>query len=592
MKRRKLLWKVYPYYFAVIVASLILTAFYAAREMRHLYLREVTTTLEVRAHLISKQIKPLLQSEDLAALQKSCGQLGVLSGTRITVIGTDGVVLGDSDKDPRSMENHGSRPEIRQALAGNVGVRTRFSNTLQRTMMYVSIPVKSEGQILGVLRTSLPVSEVEQTFGPLYQSIATGGLIVLAFAIVISLFMFRRITNPLRQLQVGTGRFAQGDLRSKLPVPDTEEIAELAESMNRMAEQLDERIQTVVRQRNERDAILSSMSEGVLALDAGERIVSLNRAAADYLGLSVSESVGRSIHEAARITALHDFVARTVSSNEMVEAEIILSADNERCLQAHGTALTDDSGNRLGVVMVFNDITRLKRLEAIRRDFVANVSHELKTPVTAIMGSVETLLSSSHYVSDDDGQRFLLMISKHSDRLKTLIEDLLSLARLENEFDGGTISRCRGNVSSVLESSIEACQEIAVRNQVKVECTCDPELEEEFNYTQLVQAVTNLIDNAIRYSDMKATVSVTGELSGNELVVSVCDNGCGIDARHLPRLFERFYRVDVGRSREAGGTGLGLAIVKHVAIGHGGRVTVNSTPGKGSTFRIHLPSLV
>jgi two-component system phosphate regulon sensor histidine kinase PhoR len=496
------------------------------------------------------------------------------------------VVLGDSDKDPSLMENHGARSEIAAAYRGQVGTETRFSNTLQTTMMYVAIPVEIRGKIVGVVRTSYPVTAVEQALNTLYNRLIISGLIITALATLISLVVFRRLTRPLRDLQEGARRFAEGQLKSKLPTPDTEEIAALAESMNQMAANLDSRIDTITKQRNEREAILTSMSEGVLALDAGGNIVGLNKAAARFFEIDLEQVRGKVIHEVVRIADLHVLVEKSISGPGKAEMEITLPGETERCFQVHGTALTDATNNRVGVVLVFNDITRLKKLETIRQDFVANVSHELKTPITAITGSVETLLDGA-IDNPEDHRRFLKMIARHADRLNTLVEDLLSLARLESEVERREVRLTRHNVAEILKSSVLAYQEDSIEHHVKV--TCDPGLEADFNRTQLEQAVTNLIDNAIKYSDPGTTVSVKADVVDDEIVISVRDRGCGIESRHLPRLFERFYRIDKARSRQAGGTGLGLAIVKHVALAHRGRVSVDSRPGEGSTFRIHLP---
>ncbi|MCK4857270.1 MAG: PAS domain-containing protein [candidate division Zixibacteria bacterium] len=588
MKRRKLLWKVYPYYFIIIVISLVLTALYASHEIHRTYVDEITRTLEVRARLVDRQLRHLLLESDTTVLDRQCKELGRLSNTRITVVDADGVVLGDSDEDPQSMENHGNRPEIMRAYTGEVGVETRFSNTLQRTMMYVAVPVEENGEIVGVVRTSYAVTTVKQTLGALYGKFVVSGIIITIIATIVSLVVFRQLTRPLKELQEGAERFARGDLALKLPVPDTEEIAALAKSMNRMAAELDARIRTIVQERNERETILASMSEGILALDTHEKIVTLNRMAADFLGLHLEQAPGKLIHEVVRIADLHDFIEKCFSSHNVVEMEITLPGKTERCLQVRGTVLNDVSGNCAGVVLVFSDITRMKKLENIRRDFVANVSHELKTPITAITASVETLL-------DDDGdsqqnnRRFLEMIARHADRLNSLVEDLLSLARLEAESERGDVNLTRNRLTDILESSVQACREQSIHYNTTITLTCGSDLEANLNPVQLEQAVTNLIDNAIKYSDAGATVSVDASISGDEIIISVQDQGCGIEEKHLPRLFERFYQVDKARSRKAGGTGLGLAIVKHVALAHGGRVSVDSSPGVGSAFRIHIP---
>jgi len=590
MKQRPLFWKVYPYYFFVIFISLLLVALYGAREMKTLYISQVTSTLEARARVAGRLLKPLLHTNETAPLDQECKEIAKVSSTRITVVDARGLVLGDSHEDPLLMENHGTRPEIVLAYGGEVGVKTRYSNTRQANMMYVAIPVKQDNEVIAVVRVAVPVSEVENVLTSFYRNIAIGGAIIVVLAALVSMAVLRRLTDSLRELRNGAGRFAAGDLDSRLPSSTTEEIADLSESMNKMAEQLDVRIKTIAQQRNEREAILSSMSEGVVALDADEKIVSLNRVAAGFLGLDIAESRGKAFYEMVRIPSLLEFVERAMRSSNITEIEVTMPGASAKYFQARAAALKDSSGEKVGVVVVFNDITRLKRLESIRRDFVANVSHELRTPITAITGSVETLLDGA-MDNSDDSQRFLEMIARHSDRLNRLIKDLLSLAQIESETEQVGAGLTRGRVGDVIASSVMACQEKSRQHQVDVSYSCDPNLEANISRGQLEQAITNLIDNAIKHSDRGSTVDVEATSPGDEIVISVQDKGVGIAKEHLPRLFERFYRVDEARSRDAGGTGLGLAIVKHVAVAHRGRVSVDSLPGKGSTFRIHLPRI-
>jgi two-component system, OmpR family, phosphate regulon sensor histidine kinase PhoR len=588
MKRRTLFWKIYPYYFIIIVVSLYLTALYASREIRNIYIDETARTLRTRAKLAEEQIRPNLVDGNIDEINRICREIGKLTDTRITIIAPDGLVLGDSDEDPNQMENHGKRPEIVQAYAGKRGLSTRYSNTLQKNMMYVALPIADNGTIIGVIRTSLPVSEIDETVSSFYTKVLISGVIILLLAAIFSVFIFHRLTRPIRELQQGAVKFAKGQLDTRLPVTNTEEIAVLAESMNHMAEQLDNRIRTIIEQRNERETILSSMSEGVLALDNNDNIVTLNRAAAELLQIDSEEAINRSVHEVIRVADLHDFTGRIGENMEMAEMEITLPGLREQFIQVHGTALKNSAGRRIGLVMVLNDITRLKKLENIRRDFVANVSHELKTPITAIIGSAETLLEGAPD-NPEDYRRFLEMIARHADRLNILVEDLLSLTRLESESIGGSLKKSREKIVSVIDAAVQACQEKIETKNINIEITCEDSLEADINSFQLEQAIINLIDNAIKYSDSGSLVSIMAAPESENVLISVTDNGCGIEARHLPRLFERFYRVDKARSRDIGGTGLGLAIVKHVALAHGGKVSVDSIPGHGSIFCIYIP---
>ncbi len=590
MRRRPIFWAVYPYFFFILFISLVLAALYGAHEMRTLYIDQLTSTLEARARIAARLLTPLLHSNDATQLGLECREVAEASNTRITVVDARGLVLGDSHEDPLSMGNHGTRPEIVQAYQGDVGIKTRYSNTLQTDMMYVAIGVWENNQIIAVVRVAVPISAVESVLTSFYRNVAIGGVIIAVLAALVSMAVLRRLTIPLRELRDGAGRFADGDLDTRLTAATTEEIADVSESMNRMVRQLDTRIKTIAQQSNEREAILSSMSEGVLALDADEKIVLLNRVAADFLSLDIENSRGKAIYEMVRVPALTDLVEKALDSSTATEMELMIPGKSEQCFQARAAALVDATGQKSGVVVVFNDISRLKRLESMRRDFVANVSHELRTPITAITGSVETLLDGA-MDNVNDRQSFLEMIARHADRLNRLIEDLLSLARIESEAEQTEIKLTSGRVCDLVDSSVMSCQEYSRANQVQVSSSCDPGLEVNMHRSRLEQALTNLIDNAVKYSEAGSAVAVKAVVVGDEIVISVEDNGVGIARKHLPRLFERFYRADEARSRDKGGTGLGLAIVKHVVAAHRGRVTVDSIPGRGSTFRIHLPRM-
>ncbi len=355
-----------------------------------------------------------------------------------------------------------------------------------------------------------------------------------------------------------------------------------------MAVELREHIDTVMRQRNEIEAVLSSMVEGVIAVDMEERVISMNHAAARMFRCDLAEVQGRSIQEVVRNTVLQQFVKNALSSQEAVEKEIVLSSDIDRFLNGHGTLLRDAEGKQIGALIVLNDVTRLLRLEKIRREFVANVSHEIKTPITAIKGFVETLRDGA-VENHEDAERFLEIIGKHVDRLEVIIEDLLSLSRIEQEAEREKVVLDEGRLKDVLETAIQVCEAGAIAKKIGVELSCAEEIVAKLDPQLLEQAIVNLIDNAIKYSNDGGTVRVEALQRESETIISVRDQGCGIEKEHLPRLFERFYRVDKARSRQLGGTGLGLAIVKHIAQAHGGRVAVESIPGKGSTFSIHLP---
>jgi len=344
----------------------------------------------------------------------------------------------------------------------------------------------------------------------------------------------------------------------------------------------------VIRQRNEIGAMFSSMIEGVIALDMEEHVISMNQAAARILGCKLSEAHGRSIQEVVRNTSLHEFVRETISAHKSIEKDIPITSDGEGLVNGRGTMLRDAEGKQIGALIVLNNVTRLRRLENIRRDFVSNVSHEIKTPVTAIKGFVETLRDGA-VTNPEDAERFLKIIEKHVDRLEAIIKDLLNLSKIEQESEKEGIALAESRISKILQRALQVCHMGAADKEINIEITCADSIVAKIDPSLIEQAVVNLLDNAIKYSDVGGIVRVEAAQEEGEVIIALQDQGCGIDKKHLPRLFERFYRVDKARSRQLGGTGLGLAIVKHIVQAHGGKVSVESTLGKGSTFTIHLP---
>ncbi len=590
MTRRPLLWQLFPSYVVIIALSLAAVTWYATSSLREFHRDEVARELEARARVLERQAEKFLAPESAAALEALCKDLGKRSATRITVMLPSGRVVGDSDEDPVKMENHATptRPEMTAALRGETGTSIRHSATLDKNMMYLAVPIKREGAVVGVVRTSLPVTAIEEALEGVHRRLALAGLAVGIVAAAFSLWISRRVSKPLAAMREEAERFARGELDARVEVPNTEELAALAEALNQMGAQLGERLSRIQCQRNEQEAILASMVEGVLAVDAQERVISINRAATRMLDVELAAPEGRSIQEVVRNTALQGFVARALAQGGPTEGEAVLQGDGEVTLQLCGAPLRDATGRQIGAVIVLNNITRLRRLEGVRRDFVANVSHELKTPITSIKGFVETLLEGA-LRKPADAERFLGIIAKQSDRLNAIIEDLLLLSRLEegNGKPSITLEDCK--LRDVLAAAVQVCCVQAEEKNIAVQVTCPEDLTARVGAPLLEQAVVNLVDNALKYSEAGQPVEVKAEQTASETLITVADRGCGIEKQHLPRLFERFYRVDKARSRKLGGTGLGLAIVKHIAQAHGGCVAVESTPGQGSAFTLHLP---
>jgi two-component system, OmpR family, phosphate regulon sensor histidine kinase PhoR len=589
MTRLKLVWRLFPAFILIAVICLAAGTWYTASSWRTFYLQETALDLENRARLVASYLEDVLPVPDEARVNELCRKLGKLTATRLTVILASGQVLGDSQEDPRRMDNHGDRPEIQKALHGGRGVSTRFSFTLGHDMMYVAVPWSRRHQPMGVVRASLPMKAIAGAISELYVKVALGGLGVAVLVAFLAFFIARRISGPLNDLQRGALRFARGDLGRELPIPHTAELASLAEALNYMAGQLQSQIQSLSRQGQEQEAILSSMTEGVLALDAEGRLLTINSAGAEMLHLDPATAHNLPVQDVIQDSGLKWFINRTLSNPQPIEGEVEIKDDGRKIFTAHGTSLRDSQGTSLGTLIVLHDITQLRQLENTRRDFVANVSHELKTPITSIKGFVETLLAGA-LKEPENAENFLKIIAKQTDRLNEIIDDLLTLSRIEQDTERRQIFLNGQKIKGVLQSAAQVCEAKAAARQITLELNCPEDLRAQINPPLLEQALVNLMDNAVKFSEPGSVVQIEAHREGAQVIIRVRDQGPGIPPEHLPRIFERFYRVDAGRSRKIGGSGLGLAIVKHIALAHGGKVTVASSPGQETVFSLQVPA--
>jgi two-component system phosphate regulon sensor histidine kinase PhoR len=593
----RLFWKLYATYLIAVVLCAGMVGVLAVGAAQSLYRQHAQDDLKSRAELAQGQIVPLLDQP--AQLQSLVHQLGLSSNTRITVIagGADrtdapGTVLADSENDPATMANHDTpdRPEVLAALSGSVGRVIRRSETEHQQMLYVAIPVTGAGGVSAVIRTALPLARVNAVVASLADRIILGTAVVAVLVALLGLAVSRSLSRRLRAIQAGAQRYAAGDFSHEVRDTPADEIGGVAASLNVMALHLSETIDSITEERNQREAVLAGMTEGVVAVDDGTRVITCNAAAGGLLGIDPEGALGHKLLDLVRNVSLHEFVDALLRGRDSLEVDLTLAVGEDRHdVQVHGAPLgAADDGGIDGAVIVLNDLTRLRQYEAIRRDFVANVSHEIKTPVTSIKGFAETLLDGA--LDDrEDAERFLRIIAGQSDRLSAIIEDLLSLSNLESE-GAGAVALERGSVLDVLQVAVDVCGLKAADKQISLELECPADLYAEINPPLLEQAVVNLIDNAVKYGPAGSSVEVSAALEPAGLVIRVRDHGPGIEREHLSRLFERFYRVDKARSRDMGGTGLGLSIVKHIAAAHNGTVAVQSALGLGSTFSITLPA--
>ena len=590
-KRFPLFWKLYPPFLLIVLIPLLAVSWYADFSMRRFFLDQTSANLEARANLLKDQMTGYLQAEAWKNIDLLCKRAGKSAEMRITVMQLSGKVLGDSEANPNLMENHSDRPEFVKAMSGETGVFTRYSYTLRESMMYLAVPLLDGEKHIGVLRVSVSISAIDRKLEGIHRHISLGGIAVALLATGASLLLSRRVSRPLEIIREGAQYFASGQLSYRLPVFASKETALLAKTMNDMAASLDERMQIIIGQRNELEAILSSMIEGVIALDLKETIISINNAAARMFCRKHSELINRSVQEAIRNPNFHRFVRLAFRDETRREEDLFFYISGEAVLEARSSALTNARGERTGILIVLNDVTRLRRLENMRKDFAANVSHEIKTPLTAIKGFVETLKTGA-LNHPEESVRFLGIIEKHTNRLNAIIDDLMKLSLIEQKTDKKEILLENRQLLPIMQSARQVCQSMADEKAIQIILSCEETLSINLNAALMEQAFVNLLDNAVKYSRTGGSIEIEVQQSDIELSVSFRDHGIGIAAEHLPRLFERFYRADPSRSRKLGGTGLGLAIVKHIVNAHAGKITVESSPGKGSEFVIHIPYLL
>lgn len=590
-KRRPLLWQIYPAVLALLLLFLVVLYGLLSDILTKKLLEEKKSELQIRAAFVQSMLASFAKEPpDPPAIDRLCKTLGHQTSTRITIISPDGKVWGESGKAPAFMENHLSRPEIQQALRGQTGFDIRSSSTLGERFLYAAVPYAPNNQLVFFIRTAASIHQIDQMLVHLRRKMLLAGIPAAVLLALLLWFVCWHLTRPLKKMEAAAKQLAEGDWNVRLPLASTREFTSLAKAMNKMAEELIRRLDIITAQRNEQQAVLTSMSEGVLAVDTENRCISINNAACRLLQISAAEPVGRTVAEIIRNIQFQDFVQKALSSTESLEEHLTVhETDQSRSIQVRSSVLKDRAEKRFGTLFVLNDITDICKAQRVKTDFVANVSHELKTPVTSIKGFIETLLDGAKD-NPEDLQRFLEIMRRQTERLNSIIEDLLTLSDIEQQADKSSISMQITAILPLLKEAAECCRHQAEHKKIALQVECRPDLTANVNASLFIQALVNLIDNAVKYSDENSSVFILAFAEKQTIRIEVQDQGCGIAKEHLPRLFERFYRADKARSRSLGGTGLGLAIVKHIVQAHGGSVRVESTLGKGSTFSISLPS--
>ena len=587
--RLNLFWKFAFTFLALLVSVLLAVDFFSERALRSDYERMGFEKLAAIARIAEArppQWTPASagQPENLAPLRDWVTQMAA-SGVRVTVIAADGRVLGDSQGDPQSMENHANRPEVLEARAKGEGRSVRRSATLNRDFLYLAVRQNTSPGPSAVLRFALAPETVDEVLRSFRHKLWVASFFILLIAGAASLLFSRSFTDRVERLKEFSRRVAEGDFRPLPRDSSGDALGALGVSLNRTAARLDRTIQTLTEERNLSSAILGSMVEGVAVVNGSERLVFANPGFAEILGLDVPPTSGSALVEVVRQTELLEAVRQVLGGEPRVQSEIVTGT-----LRQHYFAITVAAvraGDTTGAVVVLHDITELRMLERVRRDFVANVSHEFRTPLTAIQGFAETLLAGA--IDDSlNRTRFLEIILEHSRRLARLTEDLLMLSKMDAE--RLELEICRLSVSQLIESCLETAQRRGAEKDLRISVNMPQNLPDVAgDRRRLAEVLQNLLDNAIQYTLPGGQIVVSAVSAEEEIVLTVSDTGIGIPKADQPRIFERFYRVDVARSREAGGTGLGLAIAKHLVEVHGGRLWVDSEVGQGSQFHFSLP---
>jgi two-component system phosphate regulon sensor histidine kinase PhoR len=559
----------------------------AWRGARERALRAAEHDLALAAGLVREQLGDLpFDPASAHALAERAARAARAADARVSLIAADGRVVADSDVAPDALErvaNHARRPEVAAALAGRTGSARRHSATVGQHFLYVAVPRSPGVPGSGAIRLARDLSSVEQDLAGVGRAIAVSIALGLAASLgALALLLRRAFDRPLARIRATLARIESGDLAARTRLRRKGEVGEIAAAIDQMAGELEQRLREVTGEKEQLSGVLGGMVEGVLVIGAEGRIQLANRSLRELFGIR-GELLGKRPIEAIRHAALEDALSEAAHSREPVVREVALGTSPSRVLRLHATAFPTGEGT--GVVAVFYDVTELRRVEAMRRDFVTHASHELKTPITAIRGFVEMIAEGT--VPPDDQPRILGIVRAHVQRLERLVEDLLELARAES--DQPHLSLRPLDLAAAARAALEGLQSRFSERRIATELIASGASRALADPEALEQVLTNLLDNALKYTEPGGRVAVRLADEGERVRVSIQDTGIGIPEADRARIFERFYRVDKVRSRALGGTGLGLAIVKHLVQAMGGEVTVESTPGVGSTFHVRLP---
>lgn len=567
---------------ALVLIGLML---YFNHSEKGLYLNQLEENLIHEARLIKNSGIIDYQSNSFAELDKWVKEIGEKIDTRITIINKYGKVIADSDYIPADMDNHLNRPEIQEVLNNQEkGLSIRRSDTLDIDMFYLAIPVEKDAQLIGFIRLSKSLRDINEVI----RNNVRNNLIFFFFMLIITFLLVwkftRNIIYPLGQITRYAGNLAEGNFQERVELGRySNEIGTLAEMFNFMASQLESKIKQISDEKNRAEAILSNMVDGLIAVDTNYRIHLINPAARKMFQLN-EEVKGKRVIEVLRHHVFEELIQETLQENEVINEELVLQKEEKKVLRCNFVPILNETGQANGAIVVFNDITELRRLEQLRKDFVGNVSHELRTPLTSIIGYIDTIIEND--IEDVSTiKRFLNVIKTEADRLALLIKDLLDLSKLENKYQ--YVLR-PGDLNKIINKVIQIFEEKARKRKISLSKNVEDNLLVYMISEQIEQVLINLVDNALKYTPEGGQVLIKAYKDKDSVIVEVEDNGIGIPKQDQERIFERFYRVDKARSRALGGTGIGLSIVKHIIQNHHSSIEVESELDKGTVFRFRL----
>ncbi len=572
--KRSIFSDIFSGYFLIILLLSSLVLFFSFKTIRNYYIETLTTNLKNLGIAVEKDVKPLIDKAEFGQMDALVKRLGKKIHTRITIIRPDGLVLADSEKDPKTMENHKGRPEVKMALRGKTGKSLRFSVTVKQEMLYVALPIEKDGKITGIIRTSLFLKDINNLLATLKTKILQIVLLVVIFSLLIAFLFSRGLSQPIRKLATAAREVASENFDVRVSLRTNNELRELANSFNYMAEKIKALFTDISLKKEELNNIISSLQEGFLVLDKKGEIILCNDSFKKIAENDTPE--GKLWWEVVRSAPLDELIKRGLEEKKNLIEEIALG---EKIFLTSITFIP--SMNEIS--LIFHNITEVKRLEKIKKDFVVNVSHELRTPLTAIKGFVETLDEEI----DTKHKHYLDILKKHTDRLINIVQDLLLLSKIEEKNVELNIEQV--NLKSLIGDILVLFENKIKEKGLELNLALDDVPPIKGDAFKLEQMLINLIDNAVKYTD-KGEIEISLEKEDKYVVIGIKDTGIGIPDKDIDRIFERFYVVDKSRSRKLGGTGLGLSIVKHIVLLHNGKIDVESTPGKSTKFTIRLPS--